>query len=399
MTDVAAAALPAASNAASPPGPFADVGTERDFSRVAAAFVAERITPFVDAWERERSVPRHVLRALGDAGLLAACAPGTRDGFANRIALARALARAHSGGVMALVLNHLNLPLFLLHRCGSTEVHQSYVARSLAGTAFGAIAITEADGGSDVLQSTRTTVRRDGDCLVLDGEKWFVLNLPGADFVIVLARSEARTDFLGFSLVVVPIDAPGVSVERIPTGTMRTAHLGRLALRDCRVSADHALGRWHSGLLYLGPALVEERLVGSAAVLAYAEEVLSSTIAWAAAREFGEGTLAALQVVRHRISDFVADVAIAKAGLDDAARRCAAEDWSGSDATLHAAAVKLVASDTARRVIDGCLQLHGGRGYLETNWIARAYRDCLAATLYAGTSEIMKEIVAERLRL
>lgn len=359
-------------------------------------YVQRDILPYVKEWEQQRYVPFHLIKEWGEKKLFAPCTPGTKAAFEAKRILAGALGSSRSMGTAATIMNHLNIPLWILNEKGSAYIKNRYLKPSIAGEAIGAIAITEPVNGSDLLHSTQTRCTMENDEIILNGGKHFILNLPGADFILVLARSSNRSDVLGFSLVVVPSDTPGVRVNRIQTTGLHTAALGEVQFEDCRIPLTHLVGDWHKGFMYIGAALTDERLIGSIVLMGLIREVLKDTYQFINERPFMKGKLGELQAIRHKMADMSAEFEIAAAYLDEV---CELWPSKSSDVQTKAAMAKFVCSEAAQKIVDGCLQLWGGRGFLDDCWISRAYRDSFAASSFAGSTEILKDIVAERILL
>ena len=333
-----------------------------------------------------------LLRALGRSGILRECMPGT--GFPAKLLLAERLA-ARSAGLAATALGHLNIPLWLLHHHGVSELCRHYLDASFNGDLIGCTAISEHGGGSDPLANTTTSLTtEDGELVLNSAGKLYVLNAPHADFAVVLCRSQNRRDFLGLTWVVVPLDHPGVRVVPTALSALQGASFGTIELDNCRLPPEHVLGQAERGFLHLIPAFVEERLTGSSVMLQVAKQSLDQCIDFVRGRTFEGLTLAHSQVVRHRIADLFAEHAVAKSYLDQA---CTLLAQGQPLSQRKVAGVKLIAGEAARRVVHGCAQLFGGRGFLREYPVALASLDVMAGQFFAGVPEIMRDIVARDL--
>jgi alkylation response protein AidB-like acyl-CoA dehydrogenase len=337
-----------------------------------------------------------VIRKLGSWGLLEACSPLSQAGFERKLALTHALAACRSLGVVATVLDHLNAPLWLIARHATPELRDEWLPGILDGSRIGAIAVAEASGGTDLIGALRCQLREENGTRILDGEKTHILNLPGADFVVALARSAERRDALGFTLVALPLSTPGIRVERLATRSLRTAAIGRIRFEGCGVEPQQIIGSLHKGFLCFQEALIEERLLGAVALLAVARQVLDETIAFSRSRSMYGATLSELQTVRHRLAELEARWSVASAFVEDACQRWL-ENPDRRSAQPMVPICKLIGSESAEAIVDECLQLFGARGYLEDSWLARAARDVPAGTLFAGTSEAMRQVIADRI--
>ncbi len=253
--------------------------------------------------------------------------------------------------------------------------------------------MTEPDAGSD-FAALRTTGRRTGRHIVLDGTKTYVTNATAADLLIVAVRTEGD-GLAGLSLVLVPRTTRGVRVEGLATLGLSTSAMGRITLSGCRVPADHILGRAGAGFGYILRALDRERLLGAVAAVSWAAFALERTVTWAKHRRAFGRTLAKMPVVRHQI----ADAAIALEAARQLNYATLATWATGRDVAKEIAMIKVFSYQAAQQVIERCLQLHGGAGYMAGHWTSRFYRDARALTIAAGTPEVMKELIAVHLRL
>lgn len=236
----------------------------------------------------------------------------------------------------------------------------------------------------------------DGDSWVLTGEKKFITNGPIADYVVVLARTKAEQSNTSLTLLIVPTSTPGFSVrERIRTLGLHTSPTGWLVFDRCRIDKGLTLGKPHLGFFYLTEALLRDRLVGAAVAATGAKLVLTQTIQYLQQRRAYDSTLSKLQAVRHKISEMAAEVEMARRFVYSLCE-------SYRDGKVEAKEIcmaKFQVIDIAQRVIERCLQLHGGYGFTEENWISRAYRDMRVLSVGGGASELMKDLVAGYLRL
>lgn len=318
---------------------------------------ARELTARVDGWEAARSVPFAAAREL--------CRAGIAD-LGARMELAAALGGTGSLGTAATVLHATGAPLLLLHRHGSRAARERFLAPALAGEACGAVAFAGA--------CTLRPHARGG--WELDGSVDRVMGVAGADFVIVLAHVHGGGD----ALVVVATEAAGVTATRRATAGLHTAALGELHFSRCRVDAEHGFAAGAAAAA-LEDALADERLLLATAIVAVTARALHDALAFVGGREFGPGQLlGGQQAVRHRLADLMADheLAAAFARAEGAARR------DGGSAPQRAAMTLLVCVEAARRVVEGCMQLQGARGFMAAHPATRAYRDLLTVGLLAA---------------
>lgn len=368
-----------------------DVSSNNVFEELVKSFLDREVIPFCDEWEKNKNVPTDILFKLSESGILQQCDPCTLLGKKNKLILANAMGKTRSMGITCMVLNHLNIPMRLLSEYASPFLKDKYLIPALRGEMLGAVGITEKKSGSDLTAIEDTVVEFFEDSMVLNGQKTFILNVPGADFVLVLCKEIGSTNQLSFTWVLVPSKCEGIRMERIQTTPLHTVSIGNIIFENCLLPLDHIVGKRDRGVLYLNNPLAEERLIGSVAILSLMEEIIQSTLDFVSHRKFTHGVLRDMQVVRHRMAEMVADYEVVSAYCEEVK-----QNWlcNRKEATQQVAMLRLLISDTAQTVVDACLQLNGGRGYLETNWLSRAYRDLLAASSFAGTQEILKEQIS-----
>jgi citronellyl-CoA dehydrogenase len=350
------------------------------------AFVEQHLRPHAERWERAGRLPRAALRACARQGWM------SLEPWEQAV-LAEELPRCASLGLALSVFVQANLIAPLIEELGTPAQKSLWLGPVRRGRTIGALAVTEPDAGSD-FAALRTTGRRTARGIVLDGIKTYVTNASAADLLIVGARTEGE-GLAGLSLVLVPREARGVRVEPLASLGLKTSGMGRVTLDGCRLPSSSLLGLPGSGFRHILQALDRERLLGALAAVSWAAHALERTIGWARRRHAFGQPLTKHQVVRHQIAD--ASIAL------EAARQlnyATFARWTaGDDVSKEVAMIKVFSYQAAQQVIDRCLQLHGGAGYLADHWISRFYRDARALTIAAGTPEVMKELIAVHLRL
>lgn len=363
-------------------------------------FVETRLAPNVDRWEREATFPTGLFRELGGVGLLGLGQDlrygGQALDFGFDIVVAEELTRAKASGLVLSIVaqNHFFLPLLAAY--GTEEQKQEFLVPAIRGEKIGALASTEPGGGTDIVNAIRCEARAEGDDWVINGEKKYITNGPIADFVVLLARTRPEAASTSLSLIIVPADTPGFHVrETLRTLGLHTSPTGWLEFKHCRVPKRLTLGKPNVGFFYATQVFLIERLIGSASALALASLALEDTIDYLRQRiAFGQ-PLAQMQVIRHRVSDMAA-------GIEMARRFVYSVCESYRDGVVEAkeiCMIKFLVPELVQDVIRSCLQLHGAYGFLEENWLARAYRDARFLTVGGGATEPMKDLVASYLRL
>jgi alkylation response protein AidB-like acyl-CoA dehydrogenase len=363
-------------------------------------FLAREVVPFHEAWEHDGIVPREIFRAAGGAGFLGMEAPDAYGGagvddFRFNVVLGEEVCRAGvlGFGIGLTLHNDVCLPYFL--RYGSAEQLARWLPGIVSGELITAIAMTEPDTGSD-LAAIATRARRDGDGYVLDGAKTFITNGLNADLVIVAVRTGPAAGRAGLSLVVVERDTPGFvrgrNLEKIGMHAQDTAEL---FFSDARIPARNLLGQEGEGFGYLTSNLPRERLSIAVTGVAAARVAVDSTLEYVRARKAFGSSIGSFQNTRFVLAQAHTEVEVAQAFLD----RCVELLVSDALTVQDAAMAKLWCTEVQGRVIDACVQLYGGYGYMTEYPIARAYVDARVTRIYGGTNEIMREIIGRGLGL
>lgn len=364
------------------------------------AYVEQRLAPYADEWERNAEFPATLFRDLGAAGLLGLTQPTQYGGreldFGYAVVLAEELPRCHMGGVTLSVLAQANFFSPLLSRYGSEQQKAEFLAPAIRGEKVGALASTEPAGGSDISGAVQCTAEEDGDFWVVSGEKMYITNGPIADFVVALVRTRPGGGSNGLSLLIIPTDTPGFAVrETLRKLGLHTSPTGWLAFDRCRVPKAFTIGQLHRGYHYHTHNLLEERLIGGVASLAFADLVLQDTIAYLRQRMAYGQRLSALQTIRHKIAEMSAEVEMSRAFVHTVCERFR----DGHVDAKQICMIKFQVIDVVQRTVERCIQLFGAHGFMEANWVTRAYRDIRVLSLGGGTSEVMKDLVASYLRL
>ena len=364
------------------------------FRRSVRRFMTEEVAPHAEAWEQEGRTPRSIFRRMGELGFLGILHPeaygGQEADLFFAIAFLEELPRSLMGGFCAAVSVQQFMATAHIAASGSDDLKGRYLAPSIAGAKVGALAITEPDTGSDVA-SIRTSARRDGDAYVVNGAKTFITNGAEGDFFTLAVRTgRAEDGAAGISLLAVDADAPGVRVaRRLRKLGWHSSDTAELSFEEVRVPAGNLIGEENSGFYQIMEAFPLERLSGAAISIGSSVMALEFTRRYMAQRTAFGRTLDRFQALRHRMADLYAEVEAARQLTYHAA-------WlrkEGRPAVLESSMAKLVASELGKKVADECLQFFGGYGFMEEYPAARFYRDARAATIAAGTSEIMREII------
>jgi acyl-CoA dehydrogenase len=377
--------------------PFFD-DAHRTFARALDAFARARESDWralVDSDDDDAISSRELVRRFGEAGWLRYVVPAAHGGAREKLdvrtlCLARdTLGRRLGLADFAFAMQGLGSGPISLY--GSPELRAGYLPLVARGEAVAAFALSEPDAGSDVV-AMRTTARRDGAEIVLDGEKTWISNAGIADFYVVFARWPEGGE-RSFVAVVVDAENPGLEVADV-IATMAPHPLGRIVLRACRVSAAAVVGEPGRGLrVALGTLDVFRSTVGAAA-LGFARRALDEALAHVKARAAFGKPLAEFQLTQARLASMATEIDAAALLVYRAAwtRDCRAER-----VTREAAMAKWYATEAAQRVIDSAVQLLGARGVVAHHPVEELYREVRALRIYEGTSEIQQLVIAEQL--
>jgi alkylation response protein AidB-like acyl-CoA dehydrogenase len=367
------------------------------FRDTARGFVERYITPFHDEWEKEGVVDRGVWVEAGKHGLLGFEISEQYGGggvldFRYNAVLGEELIRAGASGIGFGLHNDVNAPYF--ERLATDEQKARWMPGFCSGELITAIAMTEPAAGSD-LQGIKTTAVRDGDDWILNGQKTFITNGINSDLVIVVARTDtAAKAARGTSLLVVERGMPGFERGRnLSKVGMKAQDTAELFFTNVRVPGNNVLGELNGGFIHLMENLPQERLSIAVGAVASAETVLANTLEYCKTRTAFGKPIGSFQNSRFVLAELATEVEIARIYID----KCIAEHNESRFSAVDAAMAKWWTTELQKRVIDSCLQLHGGYGYMLEYPVAKAFIDSRVQTIYGGTTEIMKEIVGRSL--
>jgi acyl-CoA dehydrogenase len=371
-------------------------GEEHELFRdQARRFLEEEVIPHHAAWEEAGIVPRAVWRKAGAAGLLCPAIPEQYGGGGgtrlHSAVLIEETARAGASGLGFGLHSDIVAPYILAY--GTEAQKKTWLPKLATGEAVGAIAMTEPGAGSD-LQAVRTTALREGDELVINGSKTFITNGQNADLVIVVAKTDPAQGAKGISLVLVETDRPGFkrgrNLEKIGLKAQDTSEL---FFDNLRVPAGNILGGEGKGFFLLMQELAWERMIIAIAAVAGAEAALDWTLTYTKDRKvFGQRVID-FQHNRFKLAEIKTEVQVARVFVDRLLGLLMEEKLDAATAAM----AKYWTTDLHCKMIDECLQMFGGFGYMWEYPIARAYADARVSRIYGGANEIMKEIIGRTL--
>jgi alkylation response protein AidB-like acyl-CoA dehydrogenase len=368
------------------------------FRETVAEFLKREVVPFHAQWEKDGIVPREVWLKAGEVGLLGHGVPeeygGTGlDDFRYNTIVNEEICRAHGSGLGITLQNDVMAPYMV--GLTTEEQQRRWLPGFASGELITAIAMTEPGTGSD-LQAIRTSAVREGDEYVLNGAKTFITNGINADLVIVVARTDPEAGAQGFSLIAVERGTPGFERGRnLDKVGMKAQDTAELFFEDVRVPAANLIGTEGQGFIHLMHNLPQERLSIATCAVASADGILRHTIEYCRERTAFGRPIGRFQNTRFVLAELATEVDLGRTYVD----RGVALLNEGALTVEDAAMAKWWTTEMCNRVMDRCLQLHGGYGYMMEYPVARAWQDSRVQTIFGGTTEIMKEIVGRGLGL
>jgi alkylation response protein AidB-like acyl-CoA dehydrogenase len=362
------------------------------FRRSVQAFIQREIAPYHERWEEDGIVDREVWRKAGAAGLLLTGIPGEYGGGGGDFLMTQIMLEEFVKGVFSGPGFRLHSDIvapYILHFGTEAQKHR-WLPKMASGEFVAAIAMTEPSAGSD-LQAIKTTAIRDGDEYVINGQKTFISNGAMADLVIVAVKTDPAAKAKGVSLVVIETDRKGFSRgKRLKKLGMKAQDTSELFFSDVRVPVENRIGEEGKGFAYLMRELPRERLIAGSIALVAAESAFVWTVEHVKSRQAFGAPLFSLQNTRFVLAEVKTEITVGRGFLDE----CINSHLAGSFDEARAAMAKLWLTELEGRVLDKCLQLFGGYGYMWEYPITRAYADARIHRILAGSNEIMKELVA-----
>jgi acyl-CoA dehydrogenase len=363
-------------------------------------FVEREVEPRVPEWNERGMTDREIWRRLGEEGLLGANQPveygGAGGDFLYDAILIEELSRARAHGLAMSLHSDICLPYIVSF--GSEAQKQRWVPKAIRGDVILGIAMTEPGTGSD-LAAVQTTARRDGDHYVLNGSKMFISNGQIGDLFIVVAKTDPKAEppHKGISLILVEADSPGfVRGRNLDKLGLRGQDTSELFFEECRVPATNLLGPAEGlGFKQLMQKLQQERLVVAVGSIASSRRSLEDTMKYVSERRAFGRPIAHFQNTQFKLAELATEVEIGQSFVD----KLLAAHVRGDDIVTEVSMAKWWTTELQKRLTSQCLQLHGGYGFMMEYAIAGDYADAAVQSIFAGSNEIMKVIIARRLGL
>ena len=361
-------------------------------------FIDAEINPRVDEWEEAGVFPAHqIFKRLGALGLLGLTKPPDYGGlgldYSFSMAMAETLGHVDCGAIPMAIGVHTDMCTPALARFGSDALRRQFLAPAIAGDTVGCVGVSEAGAGSDVA-AIKTAARKDGGDYIINGSKMWITNGLQADWICLLANTSDGAPHRNKTLIMVPLDTPGIERARpIRKIGMHASDTGLIHFDQVRVPRHYAIGEEGMGFIYQMQQFQEERLWAAANALQSLDNCIALTVEWARGRAMFGGRLIDNQHVYFKLAELKTEVESLRA----LTYRAGAQYVAGRDVTELASMAKLKAGRLLRLVPDACLQFWGGMGYSWENRIARLFRDGRLASIAGGADEVMLGIIAKNM--
>ena len=367
----------------------------RALAETVKRFCEQEINPHVKAWEEAEIFPAHeVFKKMGKLGLLGVKYDTAYGGmgldFSYSMVVAEELGAIPCGGVPMAIGVQTDMCTPALHRFGSDELKKEYLAPAIAGDMVGCIGVSEAGGGSDVA-ALKTTARTEGDDYVINGSKMWITNATQADWCCLLANTSEGPVHSNKSLIIVPMDAKGITTQKIKKIGMNSSDTAQIFFDNVRVPRRNLIGTEGAGFMMQMIQFQEERLYGAANSLKMLDKLIDVTIEYCKERHTFGQPLINNQVIHFRLAELRTEVEL----LRSLVYRAVDEYVQGKDVTKMASMAKLKCGRLIREVADSCLQYWGGMGFTHDNPVSQAYRDGRLVSIGGGADEIMLGIICK----
>ena len=361
-------------------------------------FVEREIVPHHEEWEKQKLVPREVWMKAGENGFLGFNVPEEYGGmgvldFRYNAIITEELVRVGASGPGFSLHNDICIP-YILHY-GTEEQKKRFLPKMVTGEYITAIAMTEPNTGSD-LAGVRTTAIRENGCFVVNGQKTFITNGINSDIVITVVKTKPEEKHAGISLLLIERGMEGFERGRnLDKMGMKAQDTAELYFSNVQVPENNLLGDEGAGFFYLMTELPQERMSIAIGAVAGAKAALEMTLQYVQERQAFGRPIGTFQNSRFKLAEMKTEIQIAEVFVD----KCVAELNKGELTTEVASMAKWWTTELLKNVVDTCVQLHGGYGYMMEYPIAKAYLDARVQSIYGGTTEIMKEIIGRAMGL
>jgi acyl-CoA dehydrogenase len=377
--------------------PFTD--EHEDLRTSARGFIERELTPYAQQWEEDRWFPDEVFPKLAAQGLLGLKYPEAYGGqggdYLHEAVLIEELARTGSGGTAAGIGAHINIATPPIWKFGTEEQKQRYLLPAIAGEKIGALGITEPGAGSDVAALSTRAERVDRGW-VLNGEKTYITNGVRANFIVTAVKTTPEGGHSGISFLIVERrEGDGIATSKLEKLGWHASDTATISFQDVFVPEENLLGELNGGFKLIMANFQWERLAMALGAVGAMQLAWERTAQFARDREAFGRPLSGHQAVRHKLADMATSVHTCRCVTHDALRRFVA----GEDPLKEVTMAKLLTQRASFELMDDCLQIHGGAGYMREYWVERAARDARLGPIGGGSDEIMREILGRVLGL
>jgi citronellyl-CoA dehydrogenase len=374
------------------------------FRKQVRQFVERELAPHVDAWDEAECFPNEIFKRAGELGIFGAHYPedvgGGGGDFWMSIVKAEELARCGAAGVTMGLLVQSDMATPVINDLGTDALRQEFLAPAIAGDKIAALGVSEPGAGSDVA-GLRTTARKVGDDYVINGSKTYITNGTRCDFITLMVKTNPEAGHAGISILVFPTDTKGYSVsKKLKKAGNWSSDTAELFFDDCKIPQRYLVGQEGMGFIYLMQNFQSERLVGCASGLAGAKHALDRSVAWGGERSAFGKPLIKREYWQQKLVELYTKY---EAGLALTYKACDAynddkyvnKTMLSTETTRLVSMAKAYVGDVTGEIMDQCVQFHGGMGYLEDLWVARAWRDQRLLRIGGGATEVMRYATAK----
>ena len=368
-----------------------------DFRSAVRSWLERDVIPNSEQYIKDKALPREFWLKAGENGFLGLAIPeeyggAGADDFRFNAVLAEELAKVNAA-LPTCVGIHSDITAPYLVELGTEEQKQKYLPLVASGECLLAIGMTEPSGGSD-LAALKTTAVRDGDEWVINGSKTFITNGYSCDLVITAVRTAPELGPKGITLFAIPADAPGFSRGRkLDKVGMEESDTAELFFENVRLTDADIVGELNKGFIHMMVKLAQERIACAVANTAHAKQILEETIKYAHDRQAFGQSIGKFQHLKFWMAELTTQIEVCEAYMD----KCVEAHTKKELTAVDAAKAKWWSSQAQGEVLDACVQIHGGYGFMNEYRVARAWRDARVTKIWAGSNEIMKELIGREL--
>lgn len=384
------------------PSPFTE--EHELFRKQVRNFAEKELAPHIDAWEEDETFPNWVFQKAGELGILGAHYPedvgGGGGDYWFSVVKSEELPRCGAAGVPMGLLVQSDMATPCINDLGTREQKDEFLVPAIRGERIAALGVSEPGAGSDVA-GIRTTARKVGDEYVINGSKTFITNGTRADFVTLLVKTNPEGGYGGISIILFPTDTKGYSVsKKLKKAGNWSSDTAELFFEDCRVPARYLLGEEGKGFYYLMQNFQSERIVGCTSALAGSKLALDRSVAYGRERQAFGKPLIKREYWQQKLVELYIKLEAGRALTYDAVdwynrEKYVEKTMLSMETTKLVSMAKAYVGDVTGEIMDTCMQFHGGMGYLEELWVARAWRDQRLLRIGGGTTEVMRYAIAK----